>query len=479
MRKLIFILLIVLPNFLNGQIINWEDSAKDVVDHLALQLKQLQEEAIGNLNFVAEQRLDQSNIILQNMRLAINEDLSIKANQIDDDIKTYLMSIEKIIANGIAGIDDGIVQFDLILNYNLEEFCTNLSSFICNDRVPHSISYIGNKTMAYKKNIPYKLELGGTAINNDSEVFLKIGNHPPLKANNNRGKRFFCTVEIPNRFINGVFCDTAASNVDVQIQIFEKKQVKEKKIFRDKIIETIDTILLNTNLLLLPRFPVLYEMEEIIEVDTFVYFKNCVKEIRKKINLNSDFQTFTIAFPENQKYANYSMTPYIFEKEGYQKMIFSILAGYKFGFTCKSPSITQEERKFSIDCKYYKNQFQYTGTPRKGAQLNLAVPNKVDVTLKVYYKKRIKKGKSKDISFIENTSRLNGRKKALSYGTHFSEPIDTKAQFKIRLYPFYWNKNSKYIVLTNNFRVADFEDLFRVTVMPDVNNQIRLDISKK
>lgn len=470
-------------NIADKQVKEW---INDVNQNLSL----LKDEAILDLDILTEQRVDQLSILFKNLSIELSNDLDNKLSSLDLSIQKYIYSIQDILNQGVEGIKIGIDDLDLILNSNLTELCDNLKNFICPDsKINYSIKYIRGVTIEYSPSKPeYYLEIGGNAITQNSEVYLKINGKRINASNfNNTNKANKANFELPTSILANSFQDTVYERIDADIYVLKKKLINDRNPFKRKRTIT-DTITVPFKLFLLPKFPVAYKIIEEIKEPIWKPCPECIKE--KTLNMRRGIldNYVEFLFDDNQKYSKligYKIdnrtTPW--RKSTRQDEYFCI---------CNTnPQMSNQGKTVKFNCRggRISNQFVYDKPPLFLNKLEIMMKDNPAALFKdpapfpiqtqftsetvrftVEYMKKDMIFSKKKIFIVESSTsnhilKQYASKGYLTYGNHFSQNLEKiHNTWTIYLYPTIYKNRFEKLILSSANNNGKIEKIANINV---------------
>ncbi|HNT21893.1 MAG TPA: hypothetical protein PKL70_15765 [Saprospiraceae bacterium] len=219
--------------------------------------------ALKGFDYVTAKRLDYLSLILANLQIAITSDFDKSLDKIDNNIKSYLFQLERIINN--LELDKITQDIDLAVSTSIAELCSGITGIVkCKDKnFKFTIKYIDNQILILQ-NAPtyYSVSIRGNAIQHASYGKLVIGKDSIIGEAYANGEGSRMEFRIPTNYINKYFKDDSLFTIPINIGV--NVNLKNAKM-----------ISINSFLTLLPKFPVKYTLEEIVKSEKYEECKEC------------------------------------------------------------------------------------------------------------------------------------------------------------------------------------------------------------
>lgn len=221
----------------------------DWIEEMSSRLNDLRELVFQDFDILSNQKIQQLDVAFQNLSFNLRKDLNKEVSRITGPIKDAMEQFGSLMEMGIDVIEKFPEELKLALSYNLKNLCDG--TILCN--IDPEIEYFEGLTQLLDPNaLFYAIAIKGNAISNESITYIKVNNSNSeipassiLSSSSNNQKNF----RIEPSILNKLFKDTIPDYTDLQIVVKNGK----KKFLSKKI--KFDSIVINTQILLLPKKP--------------------------------------------------------------------------------------------------------------------------------------------------------------------------------------------------------------------------------
>lgn len=442
--KLLTIILLLHFNITCYAQFGLEETANKSIDKLYILMDRLRRDALNQLDFISAQRVDQLSVQLQNFKLSIGSNLDQSINKLDDNAKNYLTQLSRILNGGLSEIRNLSTDMVLLSAAEIDMLCERMPRIIC-PRMSTSISIIQNTILSYQPNAYYSIMIGGSGLNQNSIVKVRIDTlNYEFLAQSIGSKQLLSTqriLNIPVDILNPLFKDTSAAPIKIQIYVENSRR-------RTTLGTKTNRYNINFHVLLLPKFPVKYELTELLNDSIWTTCEDCFKLLPVNQVSDNDATTFRVDLDKGQQYLSYEIESdrncwcrYGYQLVGKNKWKVPI-RDYKKGI---SVHVSDERSKVTFSYGQYREYEKIITDDQLYDKRYLPVCgtiySKYDIRFKVKYERQSTVVDSVSKRFTTSyLPSLQASTNFVSYGEHLSEKLkNSNSNFRLTLYPYYWS----------------------------------------
>lgn len=466
-------------------------AGEETLNRIENDLGNLMKDALRRSDIMVMQRIDQLNLLINNLRIDFSKELKSTLREADRSVQNVILSLDDLARMSYEEIHGAVKDLDLLIANNLENLCYNLSAILCPDaKVIQTIKGIDGINQSYSKNIKfYALQVYGTLMNSaDSDrnmyaliknkIFkwsVPMGHHNPNKVQFN----------INSDFLNPLFEDTSIVRIPMEI-IVEKRKGKLKTFFA-KLFGKKDFVThkFPSAIYLLPKYPVKYELYEYRRDKEWRECKDCFKPVVQVNTGLSYLTTISIDFGRHEKFESFKIEP----EYGHTPSKYDA-----YYFSCDEGTFVNEGTRLEINCIHgfipHKNgvelqhfddafhnrnglnrQLLYTvrdnviinGIPI-GGRINTSPK---DIQVRVKYKKQAdQKEITKELKKVQPNVLSDEliSKGYLAYGTFYSDYFKSMdSEYRMRIWPSWGEYSNRDVFLDKNTR--SFEKILNLAAV--------------
>lgn len=432
-------------------------------------IERLRARAIMDANLAAEQRIMQLNLALQNLKDNLLDKTDEVIGKLDRQIISYIRQFDKLLQNALNTTIDVLAErMDLILNTALNDLCAN--SFICsNKKIEYNISYINNTLVRSNAITSHIVEIGGTAISNNSNMEVSLNGAVIDKSYITKNNEHIRLVSIPSSLLK--FKKDTINRMKLKIKVDGERRNKKKKWFEVWKPKYSNEVLVeySTNLILLPINPVRIELIEHQVVENWEACGECELTYlgstkntvltSHSLPIGNDFRLKKIVNKTKNLYHVVGHDYYYFYCS--EPRMYRTPEGYKIISTCFDGKTgtggSNEINQFysSSDESIREKMFYHPYKNRLSCDTNRFVMFTAKLDKKSIDTEDIEIG-------VELTESIDGPSKEgyLTYGDHWSEELkDVKSGYTLKVYPTFGNNKKDFIFLTpltNDKKIGNF-----------------------
>ncbi|RNC90015.1 MAG: hypothetical protein ED555_11300 [Allomuricauda sp.] len=513
MKKLILLSLIslFLTNAnLNGQNLDLFDNVgSEAVDKLEGNLRRLMIDASNNADIILMQRLDQIEIVLNNLKYGFARELNRQVRNMDLALRNTILDLDSFLDNTYVELRLLVQDLDLIINNTLENFCLNLGNLLCPDKkITRLIQGVDNINQQFSDNANfYSIQAYGTALNTQDsnyEIYLEFnGKKYEWDVPTRAGKTNRVQFNIPSNIINPMFLDTLPVRKNCKIVVTRKKKKKFFGLINPKKVDTVSN--LRTAIYLLPKYPLKYELTEYRKEEEWVSNPEYVKPVLIKSTGTNYLSTFSIDFAEDEQFEKIiEISPGSINQD---------VGSNRFFFACNKERLIKAGKRVEIDCIncYFSHDkaartelanFAMAFENKKSLKRDdlftikrnvivLGVPvwlrmghTPQDVRIRVKYKKLIRNDSiiTEKKLFIPNPKSDHlVREGYLRFGITLSDfLVSQESDYRIELWPSWGNYRSRKVIIDSNSNTFyNIENLAKVRSIESIlldEKQVKIEI---
>lgn len=319
MKKLIVI--IVLCMFSNKIIAQnpLNEIGKDAVERLSRDINVIMVDAMRRGDIVIMQRMDQFNILINNLKFEFAKELDKSLEKMDISVRNALMHIDKMLENSYEELKELLRDVDLVITNALDHICDNLAGIICPDsKIKKTIKGVNyNAHFFDPQKLNYTVSTWGTAIDPNKEQTITlhlldsdIGIDEIIESNPNQGIHETNNVEfkIPAGLLNEYFADTLVTRIKAKIEVRDKLKKRRRPYSERKLKNAIKSNF-ETSIYLLPKYPIKYKLVEEYRKMEWNSCDTCTKGSVQKSTGSIYLNVYNIDFAHNEKFVSFNVEP--------------------------------------------------------------------------------------------------------------------------------------------------------------------------
>jgi len=492
------------------------------IDDISGEISGIKDSAVRDLDLLTEQRVNQLDVLFQNLRIELMDNLDKKLSDLSLNLQTNIYSIQDIINKGYDNLKRTAKEIDLILNTNLTEVCERLPNFICpKQKIDYSFRYVTGLSLVYSSSKPsFIIETSGNAITNNSLLNLELNGINYSQSNSSdESASFKAAFEIPYSAIRGQFKETEYQSIPIKITSITNKIIKKGNILRKEKRKDF-RVNLETELFLLPKFPFTYEIIEHVDTEDFDMTNPIERREEFDTKANSLDDEVTFDFNLNQKFSK--VTRYYAEgsSDGY---ILTPTKEHTYVYACNKgePSITQNGKIVNVTCRDVMvstlvpiDQVNVDLKPRPTDIVRIIGTDFLDTRKYIHYLmandpksfftnpppfpmtskvsrpghmyieyfEKVSSPYNKEIRIVDSSNKLSlEQSDYLTYGSHFTENlVNGKSGFTVKLYPTFYSNKEELAILSSSLPKASIPNIVNTEVREDKagsTSRLRLEIT--